>query len=410
MGKSALNRYNYKGYKIRTGKFVSGIIAAGSELEVVEILKQYEIEIIDCKREKEGVWVFMRLFNNKFSLVELLSFYTLMKQLLKSGIPLVQSLEKIFEHVGNTVIGDVSVSLRTKIGNGLSLSEAMKEHPKIFPELDVALVMAAEETGDLASVFEQLSEKVEWLIALRRNIRKALVYPVIVLFLAVAFIVVMMGYTVPQIVGFLKSQDMELPLYTTALISTSEFVHSYWWVILGGVVVTVLSVVGLYRASESFRYRIDQLSLGIPGVGDFLRKVDVARFVYTLATLYKREFHLLDGVMVSSRVVRNSVIKGAIETAAMNLRDGDELSYAFAKTGEFSHITICMLGVGAESGRLDETLTQLSNIYDKDVEDAVENLIAMIEPAMTVVLGGMILWVAVAVFGPVYASFENIEF
>ena len=356
------------------------------------------------------MWAFIGLLNNKFSLTELLSFYTLMRQLLKAGIPLVQSLEKIFEHVGNATIGDVSVSLRAKIGNGLSLSEAMKEHPKIFPELDAALVMAAEETGDLASVFEQLSEKVEWLIALRRNIRKALIYPAIVLSLTVAFIIVMMGYTVPEIVGFLKSQDMELPLYTTALISTSEFVRGYWWMILGGVFTIVLSIVALYRASESFRYRIDQLSLGIPGVGEFLRKVDIARFVYTLATLYKREYHLLDGVVVSSRVVRNRVIRSAVETAAVNLRDGDELSYAFAKTGEFSHITICMLGVGAESGRLDQTLTQLSDIYDKDVEDAVKNLIAMIEPVMTVVLGGMILWVAVAVFGPVYASFENMQF
>jgi type IV pilus assembly protein PilC len=210
--------------------------------------------------------------------------------------------------------------------------------------------------------------------------------------------------------GFIRYLDQELPIYTTSLIATSDFFVEYWWAVLIVIVAIPVILIALRRSSKDMAYRIDLMLLNVWIAGPLIRKISIARFAQTFGALYASGIEILKALESSRRTVNNLALSEALMGVIEQVQTGSPLSEAFNASGEFPSMVVRMLKVGEESGNLTVVLDQVSEFYTNDVDEAIQGLIAMIEPLLTVILGGMILWIAVAVFGPIYSSFENMDF
>jgi type IV pilus assembly protein PilC len=286
----------------------------------------------------------------------------------------------------------------------------MAKHPKIFTNLYVSLVGSGEETGKMSSSYQQLIKYMKWLDAMQSRVRKATRYPMVLLVVVIAAVSIMMGLVVPQIVEFIKNMDFDLPFATVSLIATSEFFQEYWWLVISAPIVIGATGFGLRKTSEDVAYKIDVILLKVPSFGLLIRKINIARFCQTFGALYASGLPILQALNSATNTVSNRALHEALESINGYIRSGSPLSEAFNASGEFPSMVVRMLKVGENSGNLTVVLDQVSEFYTNDVDEEVQKMIAMIEPSLTMVLGGMILWIAIGVFGPIYSSFENIEF
>jgi type IV pilus assembly protein PilC len=219
----------------------------------------------------------------------------------------------------------------------------------------------------------------------------------------------MMSWVVPQIVDFIRYLDQELPWTTTSLIATSDFFREFWWAVLSAPVIFFVAIKFLRRLSGSIAYRLDLAYLNMPVAGNLIRKISIARFAQTFAALYSSGIDVLKALRSSQATVSNIALHDALDNVYESVQNGSPLSEAFNSSGEFPSMVVRMLRIGEESGNLTDVLEQVSDFYTADVDESVQALITMIEPTLTMILGIMILWIAVGVFGPIYASFENLE-
>ena len=256
---------------------------------------------------------------------------------------------------------------------------------------------------------------------MQSKIRKATRYPIIVTVVVLVTVAVMMGVVVPQIVGFLNNMDIELPIQTVALIKTSDFFSTPLFHLLGipmygGLVVLLVPVLifiglkTLKKLSDEWAYRIDLMILNMPVAGGLIRKITIARYAQTFGALFASGIDVVNSLKSARFTVSNLAMIEALEAVEGYVQAGSPLSEAFNNSGEFPSLVVRMLKVGEESGNLTPVLEQVSEFYTKDVDEAVQGLIAGIEPMLTGVLGGMILWIAAGVFGPIYGSFSEIDF
>jgi type IV pilus assembly protein PilC len=348
-------------------------------------------------------------FAPKIRVRDMIQLFMHMEQMQSAGVPLLDALADIRDSSDNQSLKDIMTDIHRNVSDGSSLSEALANHPKIFGNLYIALVKAGEDTGDLTKSYIQLVKYLKWVDDMQTKIRKATRYPTILLVVVVLTIVVMMGYVVPQIIGFIENIGQELPFYTTALMATSEFFQEWWWAILSAPPVLWVIYKFFARNSEEFAYRMDVLFLEMPIAGPLIRKINIARYSQTFAALFSSGIDVINCLRSSQKTVNNLAIHEALDAVQAQVEAGAPLSKAFGASGEFPTLVTRMIKVGEESGQLTPVLEQVSEFYTRDVDEAVQSLITMIEPMLTAILGVMILWIAVAVFGPIYGSFENLD-
>jgi type IV pilus assembly protein PilC len=403
-----MERFKYRAIS-EQGRSIRGVISANSEADLYNQLQSAGLELVTCTplNKKSG------LGNISFQRVkvrDMIQFFMHMEQMQSAGVPLLDSLADIRDTTENTRLRDMMSEIHRDVTEGASLSESMAKHPKVFNNLYLSLIKAGEETGDLTSSYLQLVKYLKWVDQMQSKIRKATRYPMIVTGVVILTVVVMMGFVVPQIVGFIKNVDMELPFYTVALIETSEFFQVYWWAVLLVPIVAVVVIKTMSHLSESFRYRVDAIILKMPVMGILIRKITIARYAQTFGALFASGIDIINALKSARQTVNNLVMLEALERVERFIQSGQPVSDAFNACGEFPSMVVRMIRIGEESGNLTPVLEQVSDFYTKDVDEAVEGLIAMIEPALTGILGGMILWIAAGVFGPIYSSFENLDF
>lgn len=357
----------------------------------------------------------------KVKVRDLIQFFVHMEQMQSAGVPLLDALGDIRDTTENGMLRDMMTEIHRDVSDGASLSEAMAKHPKVFHNLYISLIRAGEETGDLTAIYRQLIKYLKWVDDMQSKIKKATRYPMIVTVVVLLVIVVMMGYVVPQIVGFLDNLDQELSVFTTSLIATSDFFanplfHLFGFGVPGGMVVlsvpilTFILLKYLRKMSDDFAYHIDSFFLKMPVAGPLIRKITIARYAQTFGALFASGIDVLSALRSSRETVTNLALIEALDSVEKYVNSGSTLSDAFNACGEFPSLVVRMVKIGEESGNLTPVLDQVSEFYTRDVDEAVQGLITMIEPALTGVLGGMILWIAVAVFGPIYGMLENIDF
>lgn len=341
-----------------------------------------------------------------------------MEQMQSAGVPLLDALGDIRDGAENDMMRDMMSEIYRDVRDGASLSEAFDKHPKIFKPLFISIVKAGEDTGDLTSSYKQLESYLKWLDTMQSKIKKATRYPMIVTAVVLFTIVFMMSVVVPQVVGFLKYLSIELPWYSTALIATSEFFvvpqfHILGLPIYGAIIVIVVPVlfvvtlIMLRKMSDDIAYKFDALYLNMPIVGNLIRKISIARYAQTFGALFASGIDVLNGLKAARQTVSNLALLDAMEGVEFYVKSGSPLSDAFKASGEFPNMVVRMIKIGEESGNLTPVLMQICEFYTKDVDEAIDALIEMIQPALTVILALVIVWIAAGSLGPIYMNLGN---
>lgn len=405
-----MEKYKYRAMD-DTGRPVRGVLSAANETDLFTQLQAAGLELIDCSilSAKKGL-LSGGLFATKITIRDLIQFFIHLRQMQAAGIPILDSLADIRDTADNDSFRDVVSTMYRDLSEGSSFSESLSAHPRVFTPLYISLISAGEENGDIKGACDQLVTYLKWVDSMQTRVRKATRYPMFLLVAVIVTVVVMMAFVVPQIVGFISSLDQELPFSTRSLMATSDFFVDYWWLIISvPTVVTVFGII-LVQTSETFAYRVDAIILKMPIMGSLVRKINIARFSQTFGALFSGGIDILKALDSASNTVGNRVLKRALDNVAEHVKSGDPLSEGLNKSQEFPSMVVRMVRVGEESGNLTAVLDQVSEFYTSDVDEEIEKVIAMIEPSLTGLLGGMILWIAVGVFGPIYSSFDSIDF
>lgn len=278
----------------------------------------------------------------------------------------------------------------------------------MFPSSFESLIAAGEGTGNLTDAFAQLNRFLRWTETMRARIRKAATYPGVLAVVMLGMVFFMMTMVVPQVVEFLQYMGGGLPWTTRALMAVSNFFVAYWWVMLFAPILTLVTVRFAVTVSDDFGYKVDYFILQVPIIGPLLRKVAFSRFAHNFAAMFDSGVEILDGLESATRAVSNRALVEALGIVRDQVRGGNPLSMAMRVSGEFPPLIIRMVRIGEDSGNLSDVLRYVADFYDKEVDAAIDRMIGVLEPAMTFTMGLLMVWIAAAVFGPLYASFGSL--
>lgn len=415
-GGQIIERYKYRAINDQ-GRPIRGSIAAVNEADLYNQLQSVGLELIDCSTVGQS-GRFGNFFEKKIENRDLLQLFVHLEQMQSAGVPLLDALGDVRDTTENGRMRDIMTDINRDVSDGASLSEAMYQHPKIFKPLYVSLIEASQKTGDMEAAYRQLIKYLKWIDTIDSKIQKATRYPMIVTGVILLTITFMMSVVVPQIVGFLSFLSIELPLITVALIATSDFFVNPLFHILGipfygGFVVLIVPVMLVFlvkflkSASSAFAYALDAFYLKMPVIGVLIRKITIARYAQTFGALYASGIDVVGALQASRNTVSNLVMIEAMENVEEHVQSGSPLSESFNLSGEFPSMVVRMVKIGEQSGRLTPVLDQVSDFYTKDVDEAIDGLVEMIQPLLTAVLGLTIAWIAAGSLGPIYINLGN---
>ncbi|MBI1274918.1 type II secretion system F family protein [bacterium] len=396
-------RYSALNEKARS---IKGELSAANDIDLEERLKEVGLELIDYRIVKQKG-------SSRFSKVNLKDMILLclqLEQLDRAGVPLLDALSDARDAAQSGKMRDVLSDVFDSVKSGEVLSKAFAKYPRVFDSVFTGLIAAGEKTGQLAKSFDHLSHHMKWVNDLRRKVRKALAYPAVLAVVVSGVITTLMLTVVPKLTDFMLSQGFELPIHTKILIAFSHFMGDYWYIVLPTPVVLIMVIATLYRISEPFAYRFDLMSLKIPVIGPTIRKIDMARFTHFFAVMFSSGIDILECLSSAKKVVNNRVINASIDTVIRAVSEGNSLTNALRMSNQFPNLVVRMFKIGEDSGNLEEALENVNFFYDREVNDAVDRLVGMIQPTMTLVLGMMIAWIVASVFGPLYQTFSNLKF
>jgi general secretion pathway protein F len=328
--------------------------------------------------------------------------------LLKAGVPLVESLTALIDQLENPQLKNALTQTRDKVNEGSSLHDAIRVHAGIFPPLYANMVEAGESSGTLEVVLARLADFLESQNKLNTKVGSALAYPAFMVLMSMVTISIMMIVVVPQITQIFEQFEASLPWYTRLLIFTSNFVTSYWWLILGGGSIGIWQF-RRWHATPAGRARWDRGILDIPLFGKLLLMVAVARFARTLSTLLASGVPLLRAMEITRNVLGNVELMRVVEEAASSIREGESIAAPLKRSGRFPPIVTHMIAIGERSGQLEEMLENVASAYDQQVESRVAALTSLLEPAMIVMMGCISGGIAFAILVPLMQINEFVQ-
>ncbi|MFW0777971.1 MAG: type II secretion system F family protein [Rickettsiales bacterium] len=397
--------YNYTAMNA-AGRKMRGVVVADNELDLESRLKELGLDLIDAREV-------VAKRSSRFGSIKLKDMIVLcmhLEQLDRAGVPLHDALADVRDSSESPKLRDVLTGVYESVKNGNMLSQALANYPKVFNDVFVGLVAAGEKTGNLSESFTHLAEHLKWSAEIRRKVKKATRYPIALIVVISIVVTVLMIAVVPKLVDFIMSQGFEIPMHTRALIAVSYAFENYWYYILGTPVMFVVLILVAYRFSESFAYKMDAFMLKMPVIGPVIRKIDMARFTHFFSVMFNSGIDILDSLEAAKGVVSNRVLKESIELVKTNVTEGSSLTAALRISNHFPNLVIRMFKVGEDSGNMSDALENINFFYNREVNDAVDSMVGMIQPALTVVMGIIIFWVIAAVFGPLYESFSKMKF
>lgn len=399
--------YSYKAVD-NEGKIVRGDIEANNLLDLETRLAQISLDLLTATQKKERAF---QSGSKKVTKQELITFCFQMEQLAKAGVPILDGLTDLRDSLPQSGLRRVVADVVQDIQGGKKFSEAMAVHPKVFNEVTVSLVEAGESSGKLAEVFGKLTETFKWEDELAARTKKLIMYPAFAGTVVTGVALFLLVYLVPQLAGFIKNMTQgQLPWQTQLMLNLSDFIIARWYVLLTTPPLMVFLVVMYARSGEKARYRLDGIKLRLWAIGPILNKIIIARFAGFFAMMYTAGVTVLDAMEISERIVGNRVIAATLHRVREQIMEGKGITESFQMTGLFPPLVIRMLKIGETTGQLDVALKNVNYFYDREVKEAIEQLQAMIEPAMTVVLGLMLGSIMAAVLGPIYDVISKMKF
>jgi type IV pilus assembly protein PilC len=328
--------------------------------------------------------------------------------MINAGLPLVQSLDILAQQTENKTLAGVTRQVVYDVESGQTLADALRKHPKAFSDLYVNMVAAGEAGGILDTILQRLAQFLEKNDAIIRKVKGAMVYPAVIMTVAVVAVAVLLIFVIPTFQNMFASVQLELPLPTRIVIGMSSVLKSYWWAIIGAMGLIVFSINRYYKTAAG-RLQIDGFLLKFPVLGDVLRKSAVSRFTRTLGTLISSGVSILDGLEITARTAGNMVIHNAVMESRQSIASGDTISAPLARSKVFPPMVISMIAVGEQTGGLDEMLSKIADFYDEEVDAAVGTLLSLMEPIMIVVLGVIVGGMVVAMYLPIFDMVNAVQ-
>ena len=395
------NVFQWSG-KTSKGLVETGETTANTKEEVIAQLRKRNIipTIIKAKEKKAP---FSGLsFGGGVKDKDLVVFTRQFATMIDAGLPLVQALEILSSQVENKVLAKNLVDIKNDVESGSTFADALRKHPKTFSELYTNMVAAGESGGILDTILNRLAAYIEKTMKLKKQVKGAMIYPAVVTSVAVIVIAVIMIFVVPTFSQMFSQLGGTLPLPTQIILGISNFIAGVGGLIVIAVIVTVIVAVIQIRKTEGGKRATDAILLKLPIFGILLKKVAVAKFTRTLGTLISSGVPILDGLEITAKTAGNKVIEYAVMDVRQAVSEGKTVAEPLMKGKVFPPMVTHMIAVGESTGALDAMLSKIADFYDDEVDNAVANLTAMMEPMLMVFLGGAVGFIVVAMYLPIF--------
>jgi MSHA biogenesis protein MshG len=397
--------FAYRGRGAR-GELVTGTLEAADQGAVADQLlttgvTPVDIKLTHAKADAGERGALAKFFEPRITLVDTMLFSRQMYTLLKAGVPILRALAGLQESAINPSLRRVIADLRVSLDAGRELSTAMRRHPDVFSQFYVSVVRVGETTGQLEEAFNRLFSYLEFEREVRERIKTALRYPTIVVVVITAAIGIVNFAVIPAFAKIFEASKVQLPLLTRVLISVSDLFLAFWPALVGGVLAAIIGFLA-YTRSDRGRYNWDRVKLRIPIAGSIIFKATLARFARAFSLASRAGVPIVQGLTVVSSVVDNAYLSRRIEQMREGVERGESVLRTAVTTGVFTPVVLQMIAVGEETGELDDLLSEVADMYEREVDYEIKNLATNIEPIITIILGVLVLILALGVFLPIW--------
>jgi type IV pilus assembly protein PilC len=391
--------YTFRGRNVRTNESISGERFSNSAQALAAVLRREQIAPVAIEEKKTGGLNFS--FKKKVSQSEVAIFTRQFSVMLEAGLPLIQGLEAIAQQHTNPTFKSALEQIRNDVEGGSSLSAAMSRHPKIFDSLYTNMIAAGETGGILDTILQRLSVFIEKIVKLKRALRSALIYPITILTIAFAVVTVLLWKVIPVFRTLFEGFNVDLPLLTRFVIALSGLVERYLLLLIVFVVICVFCLKAYYK-TENGRHVIDRTLLKLPIMGPILRKIGVARFTRTLATLMTSGVPILEGLNITAKTAGNAILEDTILQLRQKIEEGGTMAEPMRQSGFFPPMVTQMVAVGESTGEMDSMLVKVADYYEEEVDVVMANLLTILEPVLMVFLGVVVGGIVISMYLPLF--------
>lgn len=393
-------------YTARThsGETKKGTITADSEAAASGLLKQKSLRPIVIKPiAGKGINMNIKLpGSGKVKPKDLVVFTRQFSTMISAGVPILRALSTLREQTPSAQMKEALDKVCLDVQGGAPLSDSFAKHPKLFSEVYVNMVRAGESGGILDQILGRLANQVEKDAKIRSKLKGALIYPAVITLVAVGAVGFLLTGVIPKLAEILTENDVELPIYTKAVLGASNLLLNQWPIIIA-VLVVAFVVFRRYVKTPAGRYNFHKLLLRLPILGPIVMKVNIARFARTFSSLMGAGVTVIESLNVTSGSLGNEVIKKVLQDSINDIRAGANISDSLAKSGVLPGIIIQMAAVGEETGQMDTVLEKVAEFYEEEVDTVIDSLAAIIEPILIVGLGGIVGVIVLSVLGPIFS-------
>ncbi len=389
------------------GEKRKGEVEVPDQAAALNHVRRLRIQNPVIKEKPKDLFENIAFFKPKVTGKDIVVFTRQLSTMIDAGLPLVQCLEILAKQQENSTFKKVLTAIRMDVETGTTFADAMRKHPSVFDNLFSNMIEAGETGGILDTILSRLAVFKEKSMALKKKVKGAMTYPAICLAISILILAIILIFVIPVFVEMFASMDSALPVPTQIVVDLSDFAKSKFIYIFIGIFAAIFLFKKVYN-TENGRLRIDQALLKAPVFGTLISKVAVAKFTRTLSTMLQSGVPILEALQVVAKTAGNKVIERAIFRVASAISEGRPIAEPLEESGVFPNMVVQMINVGESVGALDTMLAKIADFYDEEVDQAVENLTAMIEPFMMVFLGGMIGGIVVAMYLPIFQMAGNI--
>jgi len=395
-------KFSWEG-KTRAGAVQKGDMEAPNEAAVTATLRRQGIQPSKIKERGKGLDVEIKLpgMTPKVTTKDLVVFTRQFATMIDAGLPLVQCLDILGKQQDNKTFKKILAEVKESVESGSTFADALKKHPAAFDELYVNLVAAGEIGGILDTILNRLAAYIEKALKLKKKVKSAMTYPTTIVGIAFVVIAVILIFVIPAFEKMFADFGGALPTPTQLVINLSNFIQKYILVIIGGIVLFIYVFKRIYRTTKG-RESIDDIALKLPVMGILIRKVAVAKFTRTLGTMISSGVPILDGLDIVAKTAGNKTVEKAIYKVKQSITEGKTIAEPLEKSGVFPPMVCQMIAVGEQSGAIDTMLNKIADFYDDEVDDAVGNLTAMMEPLLMLFLGTTVGGLVIAMYLPIF--------
>ncbi|QQR73724.1 MAG: type II secretion system F family protein [Holophagales bacterium] len=392
--------------KTRAGALQEGVLLADTREAALAILRRQNIQVSAIREKGREVKLLPR-FPQRIDSKRVAIFTRQFSVMLDAGLPLVQCLEILGEQEENRRFREAIQQVRSDVEQGSSLADAMRKHPAAFNNLYTNMIAAGEAGGILDIILQRLATYIEKVVKLNAQVKSALMYPVSLIVVACLVVAIILWKVIPVFAQLFAGLGSELPFLTRMVVGASNFLGRYFIFVIAGIVGIYFAVSKYHKTYAGARV-IDGMLLKIPAIGMLLRKIAVARFCRTLATLTSSGVPILDGLEITAKTAGNAIIEDAVMAVRKSVEEGKTISGPLAETKVFPAMVVQMINVGEQTGALDQMLSKIADFYEEEVDTAVAGLMKLLEPLMIAFLGTVIGTIVAAMYLPMYAILQKI--